>query len=70
MKINNLCALYRTITQGVLMAEELKCLQFSVHERRFVSYTRKKFNGPEGKKLGQLVVTPEVVACKINTNER
>ena len=25
-----------------------------------------KFNGSEGEKLGQLVVTPEVVASKIN----
>ena len=25
-----------------------------------------KFNESEGKRLGQLVVTPEVVACKIN----
>ena len=26
-----------------------------------------KFNGPEGEMLGQLVVTPEVVATKINS---
>ena len=28
-----------------------------------------KFNGSEGERLGQLVVTPEVVASKINNNE-
>ena len=29
-----------------------------------------KFNGSEGERLGQLVVTPEVVASKINNMER
>ena len=28
-----------------------------------------KFTGPEGERLGQLVVTPEVVATKINNME-
>ena len=28
--------------------------------------TETKFNGSEGEKLGQLIVTPEVVASKIN----
>ena len=28
-----------------------------------------KFNGPEGERLGQLVVTPKVVATKINNTK-
>ena len=43
-------------------------LQFNVHKRRyyFVPVPETKFNGPEGERLGQLVVTPEVVVSKIN----
>ena len=43
-------------------------LQFSVHERRSCSLPvpETKFNGTEGERLGQLVITPEVVANKIN----
>ena len=52
------------------MAEELNLHFSSVFTRE---YTRSlhvpetKFNGPEGERLGQLVVTPEVVASKINS---
>ena len=46
------------ITQGCLMAEEL-----NVH---FSSVPETKFNGSEEEKLGQLIVTPEVVTSKIN----
>ena len=31
-----------------------------------VTLPETKFSGPEGKRLGQLAVTPEVVASKIN----
>ena len=57
------------ITQGVLMAEELNMHFSSVFTREDTSslyVPETKFNGTEGEKLGQLVVTPdsEVVASK------
>ena len=57
------------ITQGFLMAEELNMHFSSVFTRENISslpVPETKFNGSEGEKLGQLVVTPEVVASKIN----
>ena len=57
------------ITQGFLMAEELNMHFSSVFTRENTSSLpapETKFNGSEGEKLGQLVVTPEVVASKIN----
>ena len=57
------------ITQGFLMAEELNMHFSSVFKRENTSslpVPETKFNGSEGEKLGQLVVTPEVVASKIN----
>ena len=53
------------ITQGFLMAEELNMHFSSVFTRENTSslpVPEKKFNGSEGERLGQLVVTPEVVA--------
>ena len=43
-------------------------LQFSVHaeDTSSLPVPETKFNGSEGERLGQLVVTPEVVASKIN----
>ena len=57
------------ITQGVLMAEELNMHFTSVFTREDTSslpVPETKFNGTEEGMLGQLVVTPEVVATKIN----
>ena len=57
------------ITQGVLMAEELNIHFSSVFTREDTSSLlapESKFEGSEGERLGQLVVTPEVVANKIN----
>ena len=57
------------ITQGFLMAEELNMHFSSVFTREDTSslpVPETKFNGSEGERLGQLVVTPEVVASKIN----
>ena len=57
------------ITQGFLMAEELNLHFNSVFTREDTSslpVPETKINGPEGERLGQLVVTPEVVATKIN----
>ena len=52
------------------MAEELNNMHFSsVFTREDTSslpVPETKFKGSEGGKLGQLVVTPEVVASKIN----
>ena len=51
------------------MAEELNLHFSSVFTREDTSsllVPETKFNGPEGERLGQLVVTPEVVATKIN----
>ena len=58
------------ITQGFLMAEELNMHFSSVFTREDTSslpVPETKFNGSEGERLGQLVVTPEVVASKINS---
>ena len=57
------------ITQGVLMAEELNMHFSSVFTRedtRSLPVPETPFGGSEGEMLGQLVVTPEVVANKIN----
>ena len=51
------------------MAEELNMHFSSVFAREYTSslpIPETKFNGPEGEMLGQLVVTPEVVATKIH----
>ena len=56
------------ITQGCLMAEELNKHFSSVFTREDTSslpVPETKFNGSEGERLGQLIVTPEVVASKI-----
>ena len=57
------------ITEGCLMAEELNVHFSSVFTREDTSslpVPETKFNGSEEEKLGQLVVTPEVVASKTN----
>ena len=57
------------ITQGVLMADELNVHFSSVFTREDTSslpVPETKFEGTEGERLGQLVVTPEVVANKSN----
>ncbi len=57
------------IAQGFLMAEELNLHFSSVFTREDTSslpVPETKFNGPEWESLGQLVVTPEVVATKVN----
>ena len=54
------------------MADELHLHISSVFTREDTSsltVPETKFSGPEGERLGQLVVTPEVVATKINNNE-
>ena len=56
-------------TEGFVMAEELNKHFSSVFMREDTSsypVPETKFNGSEGESLGQLVVTPEVVASKIN----
>ena len=56
-------------TQGFLMAEELNMHFSSVFTREDTSsipVPETKFKGSEGERLGQLVVTPEVVVSKIN----
>ena len=57
------------ITEGILMAEKLNMHFSSVFTREDTSslpVPETKFNGSEEVKLGQLIVTPEVVASKIN----
>ena len=57
------------ITQGFLMAEELNIHFSSVFTREDTSsipVPETKFKGSEGDRLGQLVVTPEVVVSQIN----
>ena len=57
------------VTQGFLMAEELNMHFSSVFTREDTSslpVPETKFKGSEGERLGQLVVTPEVVASEIN----
>ena len=61
------------ITQGCLMAEELNMDFSSVFTREDTSsipVPETKFKGSEGERLGQLVVTPEVVVSKINNTSR
>ena len=50
------------------MAEELNMHFFSVQQidTSSIPVTETKFKGSEGERLGQLVVTPEVVANTIN----
>ena len=53
------------------MAEELNMHFSSVFTREDTSLLpvpETKFNGSDEEKLGQLIVTPEVVANKINNN--
>ena len=55
------------------MAEELNMHFSSVFTREDTSslpVPETKFNGSEEEKLGQLVVTPEVVASKINNTRQ
>ena len=57
------------ITEGILMAEELNMHFSSVftgEDTSSLPVPETKFNGSEEEKLGQLIVTPEVVASKIN----
>ena len=57
------------VTQGFLVAEELNMHFSSVFTREDTSslpVPETKFKGSEGERLGQLVVSPEVVASKIN----
>ena len=57
------------MTQWILIAEELNMHFSSVFTREDTSslpVPETKFNGTEGERLGQLIVTPEVVASKIN----
>ena len=57
------------ITQGFLRAEELNMHFSSVFPREDTSslpVPETKFEGSEGDRLGQLVVTSEVVASKLN----
>ena len=59
------------ITQGVLMADELNMHFSSVFTREDTSslpvgLPETKFEGSERERLGQLIVTPDVVANKIN----
>ena len=61
------------MTREFLMAEELNMHFSSVFMREDTSslpVSETKFNGSEGGRLGQLVVTPVVVASKINNYER
>ena len=43
---------------------------FTREDTRSLPVPETKFNGPEGESLGQLVVTPEVVATKMNNMEK
>ena len=55
------------VTQGFLMAEELHFSSvFTREDTSSLPVPETKFKGSEGERLGQLVVTPEVVASKIN----
>ena len=57
------------ITQGFLMAEELNMHFSSVFTREdtcSLPVPETQFNGSERERLGQLVVSPDVVASKIN----
>ena len=57
------------ITQGFVMTEELNMhftSVFTSEDTNSLPVPETKFNGPEGECLGQSVVTPEVVASKVN----
>ena len=57
------------IITGILMADELNMHFSSVFTREdtcSLPVPETKFNESEGERLGQLVLTPEVVAIKIN----
>ena len=57
------------VTQGFLMAEELNVhfsSVFTLEDTSSLPVPETKLKGSEGERLGQLVVTPEVVASKIN----
>ena len=57
------------ITEGILMAEELHMHFSSVFTREDTSslpVSDIKFNGSEEESLGQLIITPDVVASKTN----
>ena len=54
------------ITQRFLMAEELNMQILVREDTSSLPVPETKFKGSEGERLGQLVVTPEVVASKIN----
>ena len=61
----------KVITRGVLMADGLNMHFSSVISRDDTSslpVPETKFNGTDGERLGQLVVTPEVVGSKTNNN--
>ena len=58
------------ITQVFLIAEELNLhfsLVFTREDTSALPVTETKFNGTEGERLMQLVVTPEVVVSNINS---
>ena len=57
------------ITEGILVAEEFNMhfsSVFTSEDTSSLPVPETKFNGSEEEKLGQLIVTPEVVASKIN----
>ena len=57
------------IKQGFFMAEDYNMHFSSVFTREYtcsLPVPEIMFNGPEGKRLGQLVVTPEIVASNVN----
>ena len=57
------------VTQGFVMTEELNMhfsSVFTLEDTSSLPVPETKFNRSEGERLGQLVVTPEVVASKIN----
>ena len=61
------------ITQGFVMAEELNMDFISAFTREDTSslpVPETKFKGSEGERLGQVVITPEVVVSKINNTRQ
>ena len=57
------------ITEGVLMADESNMhfsSVFTTEDTSSLPIPETKFNGTEGERLGQLVITPQVLANKIN----
>ena len=58
------------ITQGLLMTDELSmqfCSVFTREDASSLPVPETKFKGSEWERLGQLVLTPEVLARNINT---